>query len=282
MSRRVTDHKGRTTYMITRGEDVRPTVLVHGGLSEASEWSLMAAKLAGHVVIPDRPGCGLSYPINYLGLDYRRAATDWLRDVTDAIGPEEVDLVGNSMGGFFSMAFATAHPERVRRLVLVGAPAGLHKHIPLPLRLWGNPVIGPILMRLKVTRPKDAETLRNRIFAPMLVAHPEALPVDVLEVALAGGTLPGADRAAFTMLRTVLTLRGWRDHLMLHHDMALLQVPTLFVWGAADAFEPPTSGHEIAARMPDARIEVIREAGHVPYLDQPDAVAAAITGFLSD
>lgn len=52
--------------------------MIHGGLSEASEWSLLAGKLPGRVIIPDRPGCGLSYPIDYRGVDYRQAAADWL------------------------------------------------------------------------------------------------------------------------------------------------------------------------------------------------------------
>ncbi len=280
-SRRVTDRKERSTYMISRGEGPCPTVLVHGGLSQTSEWALMADKLEGHAIIPDRPGCGLSYPIDYLGVDYRKEASDWLLDVVDGLGTEQIDLVGNSMGGFFSMAFATAHPDQVRRLVLVGAPAGLDKHIPLVLRLWGNPIIGPIMIRLKVTEPQDPETLRKRIFSSLLVANAERVPLDVLEVALAGGTLPGAARAGYTMLRTVLTLRGWRSGLMMRDDMADLSVPTLFIWGDADAFAPPSSGQDMAARMRDARIEIIQDAGHLPHLDQPDTVAGAINGFLN-
>ncbi len=54
-SRWISDREGRHTYMIDRGEGRCPTVLVHGGLSEASEWSLLAGRLPGHVIIPDRP-----------------------------------------------------------------------------------------------------------------------------------------------------------------------------------------------------------------------------------
>ncbi|MGH2805260.1 MAG: alpha/beta fold hydrolase, partial [Thermoleophilaceae bacterium] len=73
----------------------------------------------------------MSYPIDYREVDYRGAAAEWLLDLLDAIDADQVDLVGNSMGGFFSMAFAIAHPHRVRRLVLVGAPAGLDRDLPL-------------------------------------------------------------------------------------------------------------------------------------------------------
>lgn len=280
-SRRVIDRMGRSTYMIGRGEGPCPTVMVHGGLSEASEWALLAGRIPGHVIIPDRPGCGLSYPVVYRGVDYREAAASWLLSLVDGIEANQVDLVGNSMGGFFAMAFALAHPDRVRHLVLPGAPAGLDEYIPLFLRLWGNPILGPLMMRLGITRPPSAEALRKRVFATLLVAHPESVPPDMLEVMIAAAAIPGVDLTAQTMLRTVTSLRGWRPQLMMRDDMAHLPVPTLFAWGDADAFAPPSSGHDMATRMPDAQIEVIADAGHLPYLDRPDAVADAIIGFTS-
>lgn len=277
-SRWVTDREGRRTYMIGRGEDPYPTLLVHGGLSQASEWSLIAGRLPGHVIIPDRPGCGLSYPIDYLGADYRKAAADWLLDLVDGIGADQVDLVGNSMGGFFSIVFALAHPERVRRLVLAGAPAGLDRWIPLFLRLWGNPLTGFPIRRNRIT---DAETLRKRVFGSLLVAHPERVPLDFLETMVAAMGLPGVDRSAYSLLRSCTTLRGFQSALMLRDDMARLRTPTLFIWGSTDAFAPPASGQGMVARMPNARIEVIPDTGHLPYVDRPDAAADAIIGFLA-
>jgi pimeloyl-ACP methyl ester carboxylesterase len=100
--------------LIARGSGPCPTLLIHGGLSQAGEWSVLAGRLPGHVLIPDRPGCGLSYPIDYRGVDYRAAAAEWLRDLIDGIGADQVDLVGNSTGGFFSIVFAIAYPDRVR------------------------------------------------------------------------------------------------------------------------------------------------------------------------
>lgn len=277
-SRRVADREGRSTYLLVRGHQGRPVVLVHGGLSQASEWAPTAGRIPGAVVIPDRPGCGLSYPIDYRGVDYRRAAAEWLDDLVTGIDADQVDLVGNSMGGFFSIAFALAHPDRVRRLVLVGAPAGLDRPLPLFLRLWGNPVTGPLIRRMKIS---DAETLRKRVYAPLLVSHPEDVPLDLLEMDVAAGELAGVDWSAYTMLRAVTTLRGFRRALMLRNELARLAVPTLFLWGDADAFAPPPSGEDMAARMPRAAIEVIPDTGHLPHVERPDAVAAAINRFVT-
>jgi pimeloyl-ACP methyl ester carboxylesterase len=67
---------------------------------------------------------------------------------------------------------------------------------------------------------------------------------------------------------------------MLRGDMADLPVPTLFVWGDKDAYVPPSSGRSLARHMPHARVEIVADAGRMPQVDQPTAVAAAITGHL--
>jgi pimeloyl-ACP methyl ester carboxylesterase len=268
------DRRNRRSYLIRRGRSAHPTVLVHGGLSEASEWSLLAGRLRGDVVIPDRPGCGLSYAIDYHNVDYQDAAGEWLLDLADGIGATEIDLVGNSMGGYFAMAFAAAHPKRVRRLVLVGAPAGLDRKLPLFIRLLGNPISGPLMSVMKI---KDPETLRRQIFAGLLVAHADTLPLEFLEISLAAESIPGADRSARSMLRAVTSLRGWHKQLLMRDTMARLPVPTLFLWGERDAFAPPSIGQNLAARMPSARLVALPDTGHLPHLERPEAVAWHLT-----
>ena len=276
----VSDRHGRDTYLLAGGEGGPPVLLIHGGLSQAGEWAPVAGRLGGRVLVPDRPGCGLSHPIDYRGTDYRRAAAEWVRDLLDGIGLDEVDHVGNSIGGFFAMAFAAAHPSRVRRLALVGAPAGLDRPLPLFLRLWGHPLLGPALVRAGATTPADPEAFRERVCARLLVAHAEDLPRDFLELAVAAQDLPGAERGAYTMLRRVLTLRGWRRHLMMRDALAALDVPTLFVWGEKDRFAPPASGEDMVRRMPAADMRVLEDTGHLPHVERPTDVAAAVDRFL--
>jgi pimeloyl-ACP methyl ester carboxylesterase len=230
------------------------------------------------VIVPDRPGCGLSHPINYRKVDdFRRAAVTWLLDFLNGLEADQVDLVGNSIGSFFAISFAIAHPHRVRRLVLVGAPVGLGKmKAPLFMRLWGLPITGPLISKLKIT---DPEKLRKQVY-PMLVAHPETVPLDFLELDIAQAAIPGVARTSYTLLRALITLRGIRSELILREEMAHLNVPTLFVWGEADAFAPPSLGHEVVTTMPDARIEVIPDTGHLPHVERPETVAAAVNEFL--
>jgi pimeloyl-ACP methyl ester carboxylesterase len=198
--------------------------------------------------------------------------------LADALGGGPVDLVGNSMGGFFCMAFACAFPERVRRLVLVGAPAGLDRPLPLFLRLWGRPLLGRLIGKM-VAATTDPEALRRRVFRD-LVAHPEALDREVLEIAIAAAQQPGAALAARTMLGAVATLGGWRRELMMREAMERLAVPTLFLWGDRDAFAPPASGEALAARMPNASVTVLDDVGHLPQLEAPARVGELIAAFL--
>ena len=275
---RIADDAGRETYAVASGDGPCPTILVHGGLSQGGEWCTVAGKLTGPVVIPDRPGCGLSYPMDYTGVDYQADAARWLRSVVDHLGAEQVDVVGSSMGGYFGTVFALAHPERVRNLVLLGAPAGLDRWVPFPLRLLGLPGIGSFISRRMAT--SDPEKLRRGVFTS-LVAHPERVPHDSLEVSAANQSFTSSQRCTHTMLHAALDFWGFRRELMLRESLAGLPVRTLFLWGESDSFASPQSGREVAQRMPDARFEVVEDAGHLVHFDAPDFVARHINEFLA-
>jgi pimeloyl-ACP methyl ester carboxylesterase len=276
VGRRIPDLAGRETYVLISGESPCPTVLVHGGAGNTVEWADVAPKLVGPVVIPDRPGFGLSYPHDYRRVDYRADAARWLLELADGLGVDRIDLVGNSMGGFFAIAFATAHPERVRRLALCGSPGGLFPKLGLFLQLWATPGIGALISKIRF---RDAETLRRRLFGNYVV-HPERVAADLLDVALLGINLPGTADTNRAILQAVATFRGWRPEMRLDDALAALAVPTLFVWGDSDQLSGVGIAQDLATRMPDARIDVIPHAGHIPHLDQPGPVAAALNEFL--
>jgi pimeloyl-ACP methyl ester carboxylesterase len=273
---------GLRTSAVTRGAGPRPTVLVHGGIADASVWYRLAAHLdasAGPIVIVDRPGHGLTTGIDYAGVDYREHAVAWLKGVVDALGAAQVDLVGNSMGGYFSTVFAAAHPERVRRLVLAGAPAGADRPLPMFLRLWGRPVTGRLIGAM-VRGTKTPTQMRKRVFAS-LCTHPERISDQALDVALAAGARRDWLPVIRSMLGACTDLGGWRPALSIRETLAALPTPTLFAWGDTDTFAPASSGQELAARMPAASVDVLEDAGHLPQLDQPEALARSLNRFLT-
>lgn len=281
-SRWLEDASGRKTYALVRKTSAsEPTTLViHGGLAEASVYHTLAAHLPGKVVIPDRPGHGLTDTVDYTGVDYQRAAAEWMLGVVDALGERQVDLVGNSMGGYFCLAFALAHPERVRRLALIGAPAGVDRELPMFLRLWGRPIIGSLISKM-IGGMKEPEEFRTKVLGPML-AQPERMSLEALQVGMAGGTKPNWHPMARSMIRAVSDMGGWRPEMNIREAVAKLDVPTLIAWGDKDNFAPPSSGEDLARRMPNARFEILENAGHLVQLDVPEACGRAVTRFFRD
>lgn len=271
-SRRLGDDPSRLTYVIERRGDSPPVVFLHGGLSQAGSWCLVAGRVPGTVFIPDRPGWGLTYPVDFRTVDVRESSVAWLDGVMDDLELRHAILVGASIGGFIAAAYALAHPQRVDGLVLVGSPPGLRRRLPVPLRLMGNPVLGPLMTKAKIT---DPEVNRRRVFKN-LVAHPEAVPVDVLQNDIDAMALPGAGHAAFTMMRSMTTIGGFRPSMLIADELAALACPTTFLWGDKDTFVPHDVGEGVAATMPSGRFQLVPDAGHCVELDRPDLVADAI------
>ena len=114
----------RTNYHDSGGAGA-PVLLIHGsgpGVSAWANWRLVMPALAqqARVIAPDMVGFGYTErPQDFV---YNMDA--WVRQAVgllDALGIERTDLVGNSFGGGLSLALAIRHPERVRRLVLMGS-----------------------------------------------------------------------------------------------------------------------------------------------------------------
>jgi len=61
-----------------------------------------------------------------------------------------------------------------------------------------------------------------------------------------------------------------------------LTTPTLFLWGDKDPLGTPDDGRRLVEQMPHARLEVVKDASHLVWLDQPDVCADAVTAFLAE
>jgi pimeloyl-ACP methyl ester carboxylesterase len=257
----------------------RPVVLVHGGAGgvAASLVPVICRLQAGfHLYAPDRPGCGLSDKPTYRGVRLREHAAGFLEGLLDSLGLDRVSLVGSSMGGWWALAFALAHPERVQRLALLGAPAGSARHPALRQRLLALPGLGGLLDALA---PPDRARTRRRL-ASRNVVHPERLPEPLLDVVHAGARLPGARRAALGLHRAGVPVVGTsRLTYALRGELDELRLPVLVVWGERDP-SPVQLGRELCDLMPDARLEVVPGAGHLVWLDEPEATAGLLSQFL--
>jgi pimeloyl-ACP methyl ester carboxylesterase len=258
-----------------------PLLYVHGGMGGAYEVVPILGALAENhrVLAVNRPGHGLADPFDYRGVDLLDHARTFLEGILDALELPTVDVVANSLGALWSVAFAIDAPSRVSRLALVGAPVGVKRQVPLQLLPLGLPLIGPRLARhvfSKATRDGS-----RKFWGQVLVEHPEKLDDLLLDVDVAN-----TRRNVESMLGLVRCMAdarrlGLRRELILGERWRGLTTPTLLVWGEHDAFGSPEEGEALVATNPNLRLVRIDGAGHIPWLDDPESVVAEIGRFLA-
>jgi pimeloyl-ACP methyl ester carboxylesterase len=234
-------------------------------------------------VAPDRPGSGLSDPIERARERYHAAEGAWLDRVLDALELDSAALFGHSAGGVLALRYALAHPERVERLVLVGPPALPNTRCPLPFRLLATPAVGTVLSRLP---PSRASVLRFADF--MGERETLAANADLVELFIAVGRdrlAVDASRAEVQALVSpfaMLTRSGWRrDSRVTADELRRVTVPTLLVWGEREPLGSLSVAREISELIPNARLHTLA-TGHAPWLGEPEQMAAVVRDFVSD
>lgn len=258
-----------------RGE---PLVIFHGGDGQGIDWAPLMAPLQRdfRVYAVDRPGFGLSDPFDYRRVDLRSHAAEVVDSLLDALGLDSATLIGGSMGGFFALAAALARPERVRRLILVGMPAGMSTDCPLPLRLACAIPGATHLMMRRLARPTTEP--RKQQYRQMFKADLAKIPEAYFEMQRAGLAIPGAPETWAVLLRRVAGLRGMRPEITLTAELPRIAQPVLVLWGERD-MTPVEGGRAATARIPGARFVVIDGVGHFPFLEAPERCAMLIREF---
>jgi pimeloyl-ACP methyl ester carboxylesterase len=256
-----------------------PVLMVHGGGATAVSLEPLLSRLQHqfHLLVPDRPGCGGTDFVDYRTVVLRDHAIIFLEGILDHFRIDRVNLIGNSIGGYFGLVYALAHPERVRKLVFVGAITGLDRHAPILFRLLGVPGLNRLLAAT-VARPSN--WYMKQLFA-FLVADMSHVTEEHLRIAYAQAVIPGAERSWLSSLEELTTILGVRPRNYLFPELNRLQTPTLFVWGDRDKFSPSSIGEQACAVLPDARIVVVDGAGHLCWMDRTDDCVRAIVEFLA-
>jgi pimeloyl-ACP methyl ester carboxylesterase len=252
-------------------------LLIHGMAGTCANWESVIEPLAiDHTVIaPDFPGHGASAPG---GGDYSLGGlAGSLRDLMLSLGHERATLVGHSLGGGVAMQFTYQFPEMVERLVLVSS-GGLGPDVSPILRAAALP--GADLF-ISVTAGVG-RTVGGAIGRGLgtVGLRPNA---DLAEITRGYATLSDPERrkAFLATLRSVVGMEGQRvaalDRLYLAETL-----PVLIVWGENDPIIPVEHGREAHAALPDSRLEIFEDTGHVPMLERPGHFIAALVRFLAE
>ena len=261
-----------------------PVVLLHGTGNPAGFLLPLLQELHGvQAIAPDRPGVGLSDPVDLPAGRYRQAAVAWLDRLLDTLELDAITLLGHSGGGVWALWYALAHPDRVERLVLLDVPTLPKTRCPLPIRLVGTPGLGQLLSRLAPPTPESMLRFAGVMGEKTTLArHP-----DLVDLLVAAGRDPATDRAAKAELHALLSPfallspSGFRRRERVRPDeLRQLAMPTLVVWGERDPVGTIPVARAATDLIPGARLEVL-PTGHGPWLGQPTRTAAAVMGFVA-
>jgi pimeloyl-ACP methyl ester carboxylesterase len=240
-------------------------VLLHGFPLSRAMWAEQLAGLGTtyRIIAPDLRGHGESpAPEGVYTMD------DMADDVIELLGTlhitEPIVLGGLSMGGYVALSLVVRYPDRVRALMLMDTRAGADT----PEAAQGREATARTVLDLDKPTPV-VEAMLPKLFSKLtLETRPERVePLrDVMEQMTPRG-IAGA-------------LRGMAKRPDRRADLPGISVPTLVLVGEEDVITPPAEARALADAIPNARLEVIPQSGHMAPYENPAVANAAILRFL--
>lgn len=254
-----TQSDGRDLYYAQHGEGPL-AVLIHGYPLDHTLWLDQLADLSDirRLVALDLRGYGLSAPVAGATLGMDEFADD-VAALIRALGEQEADIVGLSMGGYVALALWENHPGVIRSLVLANTKSGADS---------------------------DEGRAGREAQAQSVVSDGREQLATRLLTALLG---PDHDLTAAARLRTMVegtrvdtivgSLRGMAARPDRTGLLARIDVPTLVISGEADQLIPPTVSQEMADLIPNAGFVLIPGSGHLPPIERPEEFSHALRTF---
>ena len=204
----------------------------------------------------DMPGTGESPdPV----MPYNPFTMSWTaRSLLDRFGLDEVDVMGMSWGGAMAQHFALQHASHVRRVVLAATSPGM-------LMIPGDPK-----MLAQMADPYSAinEMLMREYLTALENADESRLARNSI-----GNITPPSSTGYFYQL---MALAGWTSL----PALPFLDKPVLVMMGESDPIVPLSNGELLARAIPDARLEVFEDAGHLFLMTHPEKSIRLLRDFL--
>jgi pyruvate dehydrogenase E2 component (dihydrolipoamide acetyltransferase) len=250
------DVGGRKVSYAGAGADGDVVLLVHGYGGDRNSWLFLQEPLAAkhRVYALDLPGHGTS--AKDVGDGTLEVLADAVVAVLTAVGAGRAHLVGHSMGGAVALAVAARDPGRIASLTLI-APSGF----------------GPEINAGYLRGFADAQTRRElKPVVGQVFADDDLVTRQLVDDLLAYKRLDGVDEALHTLAGTLLDGDAQRGDSAALVTALAGAVPVTVIWGSADRIIPAAQ----AGSVPGAVRYLVDGAGHMPHMERPGEVQAAI------
>jgi pimeloyl-ACP methyl ester carboxylesterase len=270
LSSRTLEINGRKVWLLESGTGT-PLLYLHGFAdvhSVKESWMPFHEQVARYarVMAPAHPGCAQTDENK--DIDIIDDVVFHYLEVLDALQLTQFDLVGSCVGGWIAAEIAARHPEKVRKLVLIGA---------MGLFVEGA-LIGDVFMMAQPEYGSSYASLREMLFSS--ADQPIAL-----EMFPDGkGELEDEVRR-YQMLRFGSRI-GFKPPYFynrpLRNRLHRVSPPALVIWGEKDNMVPRSHGEAYAKLIPGAKeLKVISGAGHSVHVEKPDETAKLVLDFLA-
>ncbi len=259
---------GYRTNLHERGEGA-PVLLIHGsgpGVTAWANWRGIIPQLAQtrRVIAPDMLGFGYSER----PADARYSQQRWVEHalgVLDALGVEQADIVGNSFGGALALALAIAHPERVRRLVLMGSVG----------------VSFPITEGLEAAWGYTPSLANMRRLLDLFAYDRNLVNDELAELRYQASIRPGFQES-FAAMFPAPRQNGIEDLASREADIRALPHQTLVIHGREDRIIPLATSLTLAQWIPNAQLHVFGHCGHWTQIEHASRFARQVEDFLAE
>jgi len=263
----------RVHYQEAGDKHAPAMVLIHGFASSTLVWSNVFLKLAAagyRVIALDMLGYG--YSAKPRNGEYTIAGqAKLLVRVLDHLDIPRAIFIGSSYGGAVAATCALDYPDRVEKLILVGA---VNNNRPLEftlMRLFGSPVFGDVVSPLLIGSRRLLRRRMKRVYDRHSWVLDERR-VDARHLPL---------RAAGTQRAIIRTVRGW-DAERISRDAHLISQPTLLLWGENDLEIPLADGERLHEEIAGSRLLVFLNCGHIPHEEYPEAFTNVVIDFCKE
>jgi proline iminopeptidase len=253
-----------------------PVIAVNGGpglshkyMIQNDVWEKLARRR--QIVFYDQRGTGASKHVKPGASQTMDAQVGDLDAVRAHFGFEKVDLVGDSYGGFLSMAYANAHPEHVHKLILSDSPPPAFKNMVHLLPQVFPDIEEEDAAIQKQSGDTDQAAQKQLLNHFRMIFYSE----DLLHAYLAHigdlGYVPSVGAAVGQSAETV----------DMTAQLPKFNFPVLVITGRYDMNVAPLNAWRMYKAIPGAKLEIFAKSGHLPSYEEPDKYVKVVDAFLS-